>query len=184
MQATSTYERRTTAKDSVRGSLPASTLLVRAPLLRPMNVLDHPTRLLLARYQRVLRCLKNSVFRRFGPSDDCVEVLISYDGLSNGTRYFFADAVLLFGRGARCRVRIESVDVSRNHCLIERKGREIVLVDTNSTNGVKRRRYSLATELQMRSLLAHSPTGCATKASMSSSFPIVRKTTSVSRSFP
>lgn len=70
------------------------------------------------------------------PREDCVEVLLSHDGLREGQRFYLQANTLLFGRGERCGVRFHTTDISRNHCLIERKDRELVLVDTNSTNGV------------------------------------------------
>lgn len=74
--------------------------------------------------------------RSIRPSTDCVEVLLSKDGLEVGQRFMMENGQLLFGRDEPCGVQIASPDVSRYHCLLKRDDGQFILVDTRSTNGV------------------------------------------------
>ena len=84
-----------------------------------------------------------------------IGLLVISGGDDEGTWFELFDLPLTLGSALQNDVLLVGEGVSRNHCVLEREGREVVLVDTNSEKGTfvndeRIRRQVLADEDRIR----------------------------------
>jgi two-component system cell cycle response regulator len=82
---------------------------------------------------RVARVSKIS--DRIGSGAECLIVCASLDPLQVGRRHDLTEKAVTIGRSPDSTIVVESETVSRSHARIERRDREVVLVDCGSVNG-------------------------------------------------
>jgi two-component system cell cycle response regulator len=66
---------------------------------------------------------------------DCLVVIYSSDARQFGKRHVLGPDAVTMGRGSENTIVLENDSVSRRHCRIERRGRQYIVVDLESTNG-------------------------------------------------
>ncbi|MEM7608725.1 MAG: GGDEF domain-containing protein [Myxococcota bacterium] len=62
-------------------------------------------------------------------------IIYSSDARQFGKRHVLGPDAVMLGRGSENTIVLENDSVSRRHCRIERRGRQYVVVDLDSTNG-------------------------------------------------
>lgn len=69
------------------------------------------------------------------PGHDCLVIIYSSDARQFGKRHVLGPDAVTMGRGSENTIVLENDSVSRRHCRIERRGRQYIVVDLDSTNG-------------------------------------------------